>query len=159
MAQVNIKNCTIKFKDGTSNTLTLKVGEGTLTWSEKRNIQFLKDRGLLDTVREGDKVPVEVNIDLQWVYLSSQSSDTVPTPEEVLKQTGEASAWVTSDADTCKPYAIDIEIFDDVTCGGTEDETITLSDFRYESIAHDLRAGTLKVSGKCNISEATVARS
>lgn len=158
MAQIDIKNCTITFKDGGSEELSAKVGEGNLTWTEKRNIEFVKDRGLLDGVREGDQVPVDVSLSLVWEHLSSMSSDTVPTLEEVLKQTGEASAWVTTDADACKPYAIDIEIEDVITCVGTENERITLSDFRYETIDHDLRAGVLNVTGKCNITKATVAR-
>lgn len=161
MAQIDIKNCTIKFVDGTAvtpNELIIKVGEGNLTWSEKRNVQFVKDRGKLDLVREGDKIPVDVSFNIVWQYLSSQTGDTVPTPEEVLKQSGLASAWVTTDADTCKPYAIDIVVIDDVTCGATQDEKITLVDFRYESVDHDLRAGTLAVTGKCNISSATAVR-
>ena len=158
MAQIDIKNCTIKFKDGGSEELTIKVGEGNLTWSEKRNIEFVKDRGELDLVREGDKVPLDVSLNLVWEFLSTMSSDTIPTPEEVLKQTGEASAWVTTDSDTCRPYAIDIEIEHDAPCAGTDDERITLSDFRWESVDHDLKAGTLSVTGKCNVSVATVVR-
>lgn len=158
MAQVDLKNCTITFKDGGAEELAIKIGEGNITWTEKRNIEFIKDRGLLDSVREGNKVPLDVSFNIVWEYLSTMSTDTEPKPEECLKKTGEASAWVTTDSDACKPYAIDIEIEDVVGCSGTDDERITLSDFRYETIDHDLKAGVLNVTGKCNISLATVAR-
>jgi len=161
MAQIDIKNCTIKFVDGTTptaNELIVKVGEGNLTWTEKRNILFIKDRGHLDLVREGAQVPVDVSLSFVWQFLTTMSGDTVPTPEEVLKQTGLASSWVTTDSDTCRPYAIDIVLLDVLNCGGTEDEKITLADFRYESLDHDLKAGTVSVTGKCNITSATAVR-
>jgi hypothetical protein len=41
-------------------------------------------------------------------------------------------------------------------CGDYED--IVLADLRVEEFAHDLRAGTLSISGKCNVIEAIATR-
>lgn len=159
--QIDLKDVTILFKDGTGtpNTLELTIGEGNLTYTEARNIEYTLDRGLLDEVREGDEVPVDVAFDLVWEFLTAVvSSGGIPTPEDFMKKVGNASAFISTDADVCRPFAIDIELTHAPACGGITSEVILLSDFRYESIAHDLRAGTLAVTGRCNVTKATLTR-
>jgi hypothetical protein len=48
-AQIDLKNVTIKIVDGATpaNELEIKIGEGNLTYSEKVNRQYIKDRGPL----------------------------------------------------------------------------------------------------------------
>jgi hypothetical protein len=138
--------------------LEIKIGEGNLTYDEKRNMEYKKDRGQLDTVREGDEEPIDVRLDIQWEWLSSAGSDTVPTPEEVLKQEGLASTWETSSDDPCEPYAVNIVVVYDPECVGNDAEVIHLKDYRWESLNHDLKAGTLSTSGKCNRTRATKER-
>lgn len=138
--------------------LEIKVGEGNLTYDEKRNMEYKKDRGALDTVREGDEEPIDVRLDIQWEWLSSAGSDIVPTPEEVLKKEGLASTWESSSSDPCEPYAVDLVIVYDPDCSGIDGEMITLEDYRWESLNHDLKAGTLATSGKCNRTKATKER-
>ena len=157
-AQIDLKNCTITIKDGGSESLEVKVGEGNLTYSESRNIQYTLDRGKLDEVREGDEVPMDVKLDFTWEYL--RGSGSTPSVEEALKNIGIADSWVSSDTDACRPYAVDIEVLYQPTpasCG--DQELITLVDFRYEKLDHDMKAGTVSVSGKCNVTQATVVRS
>jgi len=159
-AQIDLKNCTIRIKDGGANYIDVKIGEGNLTYSEKRNMQYTLDRGLLDEVREGDEVPVDVKLDAVWEYITGGvSSSGVPSIEDALKKKGGAASWASTDTDACRPYAVDLEIIYEPTpegCG--DDETILLSDFRYEELAHDLRAGTISVTGKCNVTEAVATR-
>ena len=153
MAQLDLKNCTFKLKDVGSNEVTVKIGEGNLTYTERQNIEYTLDRGTVDEVREGDEVPVEVRFEFVWLYLLG---DTTTTIEDALKQRGGAAAWVSTDSDTCRPYAVDIEITYAPTpaaCGNQE--TITLSDFRWEQLDHDFRAGQISCTGRCNISEAS----
>jgi hypothetical protein len=159
-AQIDMKNTTLKIKDGGSNEVSIKIGEGTLTYDETRTMEYTLDRGALDTVREGDEVPMDVSFDFIWEFLTATSTSgaVVPTIEDALKQRGEASGWVTTSADACEPYAVDIEIVYTPTCGTEEDETILLPDFRWETLAHDLSAGTVAVSGKCNAKEAIISR-
>jgi len=158
-AQVDIKNCLIKIKDGsgTPNSLTIKVGEGNVTWTEKKARQYIKDRGLLDGVRNGDEEPVELKIACRWDFIKSNGSESI-TPIEAIKKIGGASAWVTTGDDPCEPYAVDIVIENDVGCGTVLDERITFDEFRYESVEFDLRAGTFSLSGMCNVTEPVILR-
>lgn len=160
-AQIDLKNCTITLKDGGGKSLEVKIGEGNLTYSESRNIQYTLDRGKLDEVREGDEVPMDVTLAFTWEYLrgSPSSSGATPSVEEALKKIGNAADWVSSDTDECRPYAVDIEVVNapqPAACG--DKETITLVDFRYEKLDHDMKAGTVSVTGKCNVTQATVVR-
>ena len=103
----------------------------------------------------GDLIPLDGSFDVIWDYISS---GTALRPEDALKQRGLAASWVSSDSDLCRPYALDVIVIYNPACATADTETITLPDFRYESIDHDLRAGTLSVSGKCNAVEATAVR-
>lgn len=163
---IDLKNATIKFKDGsgTPKTVTLTIGSGNVTWSEKRNMEYRLDRGKLNTVKQGDEIPVEVSLQFEWRELMSISGDTTPTPYEVLKQIGAAAGWVSSDTvDPCAPYAVDIEITHNPDCNtaGTDfqQEITLLSDFRWENIDPDVGAAQVSVSGKCNITAPTITRS
>jgi hypothetical protein len=72
--KIDLKNAVINFKSGGTGsnvkTLEVKIGEGNITWTEKRNMEYTLDRGQLDTVREGDEVPVDVKIDLVYEFLT-----------------------------------------------------------------------------------------
>lgn len=162
---VDIKRSTLTIKDGTlptPNEIAIKVGEGNLTYTENRTIEYILDRGLIDEVREGDQVPLDVSFEFNWEYVTgSPSSGALPTIEDALKRTGNAGDWTSSDADTCAPYAVDIEILYEPFCGqsaGIENERITISDFRWESLDHDLRAATISVTGRANVRTATAVR-
>ena len=140
------------------HSLEVNLGEGNMTYTEKRNMQYTLSRGKLDTVREGDEVPLEVRLDFTWEFLRAANMDTVPTIEDVLKHRGLASTWLSSSTDPCEPYAINIRLLYNPECSNIDQEQITLSDFRWEDLAHDAKAGTVSVTGKCNITEADVVR-
>lgn len=159
MAVINIRNATVLIRGGTfGQFVAVKIGEGNITYDEKRNITYVKDRGIIDTVREGEDDPMDVRLDATWEHITAQSGGLVPTVEDAFKQRGPASTWISSSSDLCEPYSVDIVIKDVPTCGAEQPETIILPDFRYESINHDLKAGTLSFSGKCNAKEAIVTR-
>jgi hypothetical protein len=164
MAKIDLKNMNLYFKDGgvgsAQNILEINIGEGTLSWVEKVTREYSKNRGLLDTVRNGDEEPMDVNFDLLYEYVRTQSgaSAGAVSPVDALKKQNGASAWVTTSTDACEPYAIDIEVRNDPPCGGQEIEVVTLPDFRHEQLTYDLRQGTISCTGKCNAVEATVTR-
>jgi len=161
MAQIDLKNAVIKIMDGTTptpNEMEVVIGEGNLNYTERRNIEYKLNRGLIDGVREGDEVPVDVSLEFRWEFLRASVGDP-PSVEDALKQRGEASTWVTAGADACEPYAVTLVVIHTPPCGGAEVETITLGEFRWEELDHDLRAGTVSVNGKCNIRYATITRS
>ena len=166
--RIDMKDATIKIKDGDSNEITVKIGDGNLSYTERRNIEYILDKGSLDDVREGDEVPVQVQMDATWSYIKGPSSASTvtsgspsgtPTIEDALKRVGAAANWVSTDADACRPYAVDLELVINPQPGGCGDqETILLSDFRYEEIGHGLREGNLSISGQCNVTDATATR-
>jgi hypothetical protein len=148
---MDLKSCTIIFKDGTGtpNELELKMDDGTLQWTVARDIQVKLDRGEIDYLKEGDEVPMKIQIEGRFAAIKSSSGDLV-TPFEFLTKTGGASAYL-STAAVCAADAVDIVVEFDHNCGTTvQDEIITFSDFTYEEIGGDFKDGTLSISGICN---------
>lgn len=155
----DLKRMLVKIEDGDSNSVTVKIGDGNITWSEKKNREYMKDRGNLDRVRDGDEEPMEVSLEARYEYYKSNSGDGESiSPVEAIKQQHAASAWVSVAANTCDPYAVDLVIEDDLSCGTTLDEKYVFPEFRYESIDFDPKAGTISFSGKCNAVEPIVTR-
>jgi len=138
---------------GVSNMLEVKIGEGTLTYNEKRAMTYLLNRGHIYSVKLGDDAPMEVSLQFLWEFLRAPVGQP-PTVEEALKQTGAASAWVSSSSDPCEPYCVDIVVCYIPPCG--DSERITLKFFRWEELSHDLKAATCDIRGNCNVAFATV---
>jgi hypothetical protein len=138
--------------------IEIKIGEGNLTWSETKEYEYLRERGDLDTVKEGDEQPVEMSLEFVYDFVKTQSGQTI-TPVDALKQQGEAAEWVSSSSDLCEPYAVDMLAKHCVPCGTDQDEDVVFTDFRYESLDFDMGEATIAVSGRCNVSEPAVTRS
>ena len=154
-ANVPANAATITFQ---SQRLDITIGEGNLTYTEAKEYEYLKNRGVLDTVREGEDQPVDVSLEFAYEFVTTGTGEEI-TPVDAVKQIGSASEWVSSSSDLCEPYAVDIEVDRSLSCGSTEDETTILVDFRYESLEYSLQDATISVSGKCNVTDATVTRS
>lgn len=137
--------------------LTVKIGEGNLTFNEKNTIEYKKDRGLLSTVRKGDEEPLEVSFEFWWEFLKASTGED-PSIEDVLKKRGEAADWLTTSDDICEPYCVDIVVLYTPECSTLDIEKIELKMFRWETLNHDLKQGQLSCSGKCNIKEAVITR-
>lgn len=142
------------------HTLEVKIGDGALSYTENREMEYRLDRGELDTVREGDDQPMEVSMDFVWEFITAVISvDLLPTIEDAIKKRGLASTWVSSDAvDPCAPYAVDLEIEHDPPCGNEQRELILLPDFRWESLEHNAVDAQISMTGRCNSKEAVVTR-
>jgi len=154
MGQRSLRDATLKLIDGNAVEITVKIGEGNITWTERRNIEYIRDRGVIDTVRLGDDEPVDVSFDFVWDWIfADTTTDYTDALPDIIKGN---SPFETSSADACEPYACNIEVTL-TACSTTE--VITLADFRYEELSYDLRNGTISCSGKCNISELAVAAS
>ena len=136
----------------------IKLGDGDLSWTKNRDFEYLLDRGDLDTVRAGDQQPLDVNIDAVYEHITTGTSEVI-TPYDALNQVGSAAAWVSSAADACEPFAVDVEISHVAACGSAQDETTLLSDFRYESFDVSLRDAAIVVSGRCNTVSPVISRS
>lgn len=151
-----------------SNGIYAKIGEGNLTFSEKQNLVYIRDRGFIDTVKLGDQEPIDVSMDFTWEFLRGfpdpVSSGGVltqaypPTFKEAMQQTGNAANWVSSSIDPCEPYSVEI-VIDDIPACGTDAEKVVLSQFRWTSMDMDLKGAKVSAKGSCNIALATVTHS
>ena len=154
MGQRNLRDAIITISDGavTPLTVVVKIGEGNFSFTEHRTVEYIRDRGVIDTVRLGDDEPVDVSFDFIWDWISAETMATdLDSIIDILK--GESGHTTTGGA--CEPYSCDIEVvISDSVCAG--EETISLATFRYEELSYDLGAGTISCTGKCNISGATI---
>lgn len=138
--------------------LEVKVGEGNLTYTENSPHDYLRNRGALDTVRKADEEPMDVSFDFVWEFLSAVGGSAIPTIKEALKQSGEASTWISTSSDLCEPYCVNIEVNYDPACGGANTELIELKYFRPENLEHNISDAQISCTGKCNITEAVETR-
>ena len=138
--------------------ITIAIGEGDLSWTEAREMIYDMDRDLLDTVRQGQDQPLEIDLAFTFEYVTTESGQAI-TPVDALKRIGEATEWVSSSSDLCEPYAVDIFVVHCVPCGTDEDQDFTFSDFRYEALDYSIQDASIAVSGRCNVTDATTTRS
>ena len=136
--------------------LEIKVGEGDMKYSTAKQYHYDKDRGLLDTVRQGDDVEMDVSFNFTWQYTRSGSGQAI-SPEEAFTQTGNASEWV-STGEVCEPYAVDFVVEYVPPCGSSNEETYLFPAFRGEKYDHAFKDSNVALSGKCNATEPTVTR-
>jgi len=137
--------------------LEIKIGDGNLTYTEHKSYDYLLDRGDLDTVREGDEVPMDVRIECVYEHITTGTNENI-SPLDALKQKGAAAGWFSSAADQCEPYAVDMEVEHNVPCGTNQDETTQFPDFRHETAEINLKDATISITGKCNVIEPIVNR-
>lgn len=133
----------------------VKVGEGDLKWTEADQYTYDLDRGLLDTVRKGDDQPMDLSLNFTFDQIKSGTGEVI-TPIEALKGNGNASEWVTSSADPCEPYSVDLLVEDVRPCGSTNSRDYLFPDFRSEKRDYDIKNAAIAVSGKCNALEPTI---
>ncbi len=137
--------------------LEIKIGDGNLTYTEASEYEYDLDRGLLDTVRSGDQVPMDVSLDFVYEYITTGTSETT-SPMDALKKIGDASEWRSSSSDPCEPYSVDIVVIHTPICTTQEIETTVFPDFRSESREPDLGEASISVSGRCNATQPTITR-
>jgi hypothetical protein len=140
-----------------SNQLDIKIGDGNITYTEASEYEYDLDRDILDTVREGAQVPIDVSIDFVYEFITTGTSEEISVMD-ALKKKGGAAEWRSSSADPCEPYAIDIEIVYTPLCTTSEIETTVFPEFRSESREVDFSEATISVSGRCNVVEPIITR-
>jgi len=137
--------------------IEIKVGDGEIKYTEASEYKYDKDRGNLDTVREGDEVPMDVSMNFTFEHVKTGTSEAI-TPIDAIKGINSASGWFSSSSDQCEPYAVDVEIVHAPPCGSVASETILFPDFRAEKRDYDFKNATIAVSGKCNATEPMITR-
>lgn len=162
--KIDLKDCRVFIRDGstTPNEIEVTIGDGNVSWTEGRNVEYELNRGKISgqTVRKGDEMHAEVSFDFVYDYIvGSGVTGASPTVHEALTQSGLASTWVSSDTDdACAPYAVDIVVEHKPNCTGADMETLTFPDFRYESINPNIGDGNVSVSGKISAEAPTATR-
>ena len=139
------------------NQLDIKIGDGNITYTESNEYEYDLDRDLLDTVREGAQVPIDVSIDFVYEFITTGTSEEISVMD-ALKKKGGAAEWRSSSADPCEPYAIDIEVVYTPLCTTSEIETTTFPEYRSESREVDFSEATVTTSGRCNVVEPIITR-
>ncbi len=152
MPLIDLRDATMYIVSGMNN-VEIKIGEGNLTYIEKRNIDLVKSRGILDTTREGEEEGMEVSFNFMWEFLKAKSGDPI-TIEQALK-----GAWTSTSTDPAAPKCVDLVILHNPQCTGIQQETVTLSRFNYTQLAHSIRDSTVACNGVCNSKEAVIVRS
>lgn len=149
---IDLKNATLYVRDAGTNYLEVRIGEGNLTYSSHRNIEFIKSRGELDRVNEGEEEPCSVAFQFIWEHITTHSGEVIAL-EDALRGTGGASSWEsTAMTDPGAPYCPDLVLVYSRNCPSTAyAETLYFSQFHVEDLAHDLRAGTVDCTGKANV--------
>ena len=137
--------------------LDIKIGDGNVTYTEANEYEYDLDRGVLDTVRAGDQVPMDVSLDFVYEYITTGTGEEI-SPMDALKKIGGAALWVTSSSDPCGPYSIDVEVVHTPICTTQMIETTIFPDFRSESREPDLGEATVSVSGRCNATQPSIER-
>jgi len=137
--------------------LEIKIGEGDLSWTEAREFIYDLDRDQLDTVRQGQEQPLEIDLAFIFDYVTTESGQAI-TPVDALKRVGEATEWVSSSSDLCEPYAVDIYVIHCVPCGTDKDQDFLFQDFRYESLEYSIQDASIAVSGRCNATDMVTTR-
>jgi hypothetical protein len=142
-----------------ANSVEVKIGDGNVTYTENKEYEYELDRGVLDTVREGDEQPLDVTIDFVYEFVTTGTGEAI-TPVDALKGQNGAAEFVSSDqTDPCAPYAVDIEIeHDPGSCSGSGNEVTTFPDFRHDTLEFDFDEATISSTGRCNVTEPTIAR-
>jgi archaellum component FlaF (FlaF/FlaG flagellin family) len=137
--------------------LQIAIGDGDLNWTEGREMIYDLDRDVLDTVRQGQDQPLEVDLAFTFEYVTTESGQAI-TPVDAIKRIGEATEWVSSSSDLCEPYSVDLYVLDCVPCGTDEDQDFLFPDFRYESLEYSIRDASIAVSGRCNVTDVVTTR-
>jgi hypothetical protein len=132
------------------------IGDGNLTYTENKEYEYELDRGVLDTVRQGDDQPMEVTLDFVYDFVTTGTGEAI-TPVDALKGTGGAAEFTSTSSDLCEPYAVDIELDNNPSCLLKRELTV-FPDFRYDSLEFDLDEATISSTGRCNATEPAITR-
>jgi len=137
--------------------LSIKVGDGDVKFTETSEYLYDLDRGDLDTVREGNQVPMDVVFNFTYEHITTGTGEAI-APMDAIKRRGAASEWVNAATDPCEPYAVDIKVVFTPPCGGADNEVTIFPDFRSEKREASLKDSNIAITGKCNATEPIVTR-
>jgi hypothetical protein len=119
---------------GGSNTLTVTLEEGYLSYTEKDSFTWHKDRGAADHRRAGEAEPMDVSFAVKYTGYYSSTSDS-PAPYEALTGRGQASAWTSTTSTTSDVWSVDLELKYTDPADDSAWEQMAFEDFACATIA------------------------
>jgi len=130
--------------------VAVEIGEGNLTYSEKRALEYVSNGNELSEVREADEEALDLKMDFTWKRISGSFEALINSIDN------RNNDQTSSDTVECRPYAVDVKLRYPDGCTIPSSKEINFDDFRYEQLDYDVKAGTISCSGKCNISYPTI---
>jgi len=162
MAVRNLKNGSLKIKDGGTNELTIPIEEGNVSFTVRDEASVVTNRGTLASFGTPLEEPMEVSFGIkfeEWQGKSLTGAD--PSPVDALKKWGNASAWESTT--TCGPYTVDLEFTIEEPCTSATDqqEVLTFPDFHADELAFEEgeEFNLITVRGRCLAVKPTSVRS
>jgi len=137
--------------------VAIKIGDGNLTYTRSKDYEYLLDRGVLDTVKEQDEIPMDVTIDGVYEFVTTGTGENI-TPVDAMYGEGGASEFVSASSDLCEPYCVDIQMTHAPSCGATQNEVTVFPDFRADTAEFDISDATISFTGRCKATKPTVTR-
>jgi len=138
---MNLRTSTI-----TIGGIAVEIGEGNLTYSEKRPLEYVTNGNDISEVRESDEEALDLKMDFTWKRVADDFDALIDMIDN------RSGTQTSSDTIECRPYAVDVVLTYPDACTVPSTADINFDDFRYESLDYDVKAGTISCSGKCNIS-------
>lgn len=151
----NLRDATITIKDGAAATLVIPISSGDLAWTEKRPTTVLKNRGRIDSRKNGDEMEMDLSFSFMFEQYSHDNGGTGISVIDALKGKGGASAWVSTDS--CGPFAVDIEFKIENPCSPGEYEVLVFPKFHADTLSFKEAdpADTVAVAGTSLATEPT----
>jgi len=137
--------------------VAIKIGDGNLTYTRSKDYEYLLDRGVLDTVKEQDEIPMDVVVDGVYEFVTTGTGEDI-TPVDAMYGEGGASEFVSASSDLCEPYCVDIQMTHAPSCGATQNEVTLFPDFRADTSEFDISDATISFTGRCKATKPTVTR-
>jgi len=158
----NLKNGSLKIKDGGSNELTIPIEEGNVSFTVRDEAGVVTNRGALAGFSTPLEEAMEVSFGIKFEEWQGKSaSGASPSPVDALKKWGNASSWASTT--TCGPFTVDLEftISKPCTAAGEEDEVLTLPDFHADELSFEEgeEYNMITVRGRCLAVKPTSVRS
>lgn len=116
-----------------------------------------RNRGILAGVRKGDEQPGELNMAFAFRFLRTGTNEQITAYDALYQQNG-AAGWFSTAADQCEPYAIDVVLINQPSCGATEREVITYPQFRPNNTRPSLEGANVQVTGNYQAERPTIVR-
>ncbi|HHA19193.1 MAG TPA: hypothetical protein ENK70_05755 [Methylophaga sp.] len=152
MSRRGLRDAVLTIQDGFGQSVAVKIGKGTISWTEKRNIEYIRNRGNLYCVKQLKDDATEVQFSFRWEWLSNITGVSI---YEAL--TCSIEGWQTTGG-FCEPPAVDLYLT--ITPKNCEEsEIIVFNEFRLTLRNPSIREGQIRARGTVTSVISTIGES